>query len=65
MLSISKVKKCKVCTTNKIKEDPAIIRLQTADGVVEVEVCDECADFFDKSADVLSKRRKKPDDESL
>lgn len=53
-------KKCAVCET-KYKKNAVFheLRLQTADGVLELEICESCADFFDKSADVLSAGRKK------
>lgn len=54
---------CHVCSQNQLPEEPAIIRLAVQEGTVEILVCDECADFFDKSADVLSKGRK--DDKSV
>jgi ribosome-binding protein aMBF1 (putative translation factor) len=46
--------KCKTCG-RKFKKDEAkhIIRLETHDGVAELEICEECADFWDLSADVL------------
>jgi hypothetical protein len=53
---------CHVCGVNQMPEEPAIIRLKVQEGVAEVLVCDECADFFDKSADVLLKGRKKNDE---
>ena len=55
-----KKRKCKTCRIILKKSDPAhIIRLNTADGFHELEVCDKCAAFFDKSAEVLSARRGK------
>jgi hypothetical protein len=65
MFSISKIKKCPVCGTNKLKDDPSIIRLETSEGTHEVPVCDECDRFFDKSAEVLTKNGNKRDDEPL
>lgn len=49
---------CHVCGVNQMPEEPAIIRLKVQEGVAEVLVCDECADFFDKSAEVLAHRGK-------
>jgi len=50
-------KKCATCNS-VLKEKKGIheLRLNTADGIVEIEICGECADFWDKSADVLQKR---------
>jgi hypothetical protein len=31
--------------------------VNTDDGVVSLEICDKCADFFDKSAEVIMKGR--------
>ena len=58
-------KKCPVCQ-KKYKKNVAFheLRLQTADGLIELDICESCADFFDKSAEVLSAGRKKePNDE--
>ena len=38
------------------------LRLQAADGIMEVKICDDCARFWDVSAEVLSKGRKKDND---
>jgi hypothetical protein len=54
---------CHVCGVNQMPENPAIVRLKVQDGVAEVNVCDECADFFDKTAEVLNgSNRKKSSD---
>lgn len=53
---------CNVCGVNQLPNEPAILRLKVQDGTAEMSVCDECADFFDKSADVIMKGR---EDESL
>lgn len=45
---------CQVCKENKLPEEPAVIRLKVLEGgTTDVKICDECANFFDKSADVL------------
>lgn len=49
--------KCKVCSA-ALPADPAILRVDTADGITELEVCNDCADFFEKSAEVLMKRNR-------
>jgi hypothetical protein len=52
-------KKCPVCMDKYPKK--ALfheLRLETADGTASLEICEKCADFFDKSADVIMKGRK-------
>jgi RNase P subunit RPR2 len=52
-----KRKKCATCkTVLKPKRGIHELRLNAADGVVDLEICGKCADFWDKSADVLLKR---------
>jgi hypothetical protein len=49
-------KKCAVCRHKYNKSEPFHeLRLKTGDGVQTIEICSECADFLDKSADVLSR----------
>lgn len=56
-------KKCPVCEDKYPKATPFHeLRLQTADGVHSLEICEKCADFFDKSAEVIMKGRQ---DESV
>ena len=38
------------------------MRLNTSEGLVSLEICENCADFFDKSADIIMKGR---EDESV
>jgi hypothetical protein len=61
-------KKCPLCH-QKYKKTVSFheLRLQTADGILELEICEVCADFLDKSAHVLSAGRKKDasDDEPV
>jgi hypothetical protein len=60
---IWKKKKCPVCQDKYSEKTPFHeLRLETADGTHVMEICENCADFFDKSADVIMKGRK---DESL
>lgn len=47
--------KCPACQT-KHKELKHELRLDTAEGVHNMFICDQCAHFFDKSAEVLKKR---------
>lgn len=63
-MSLLKRKKCTSCRkVLKPKHGIHELRLNTADGVVDLEICGDCARFFDMSADVLQKRRKDNDDE--
>lgn len=50
--------RCQICKENKLPPEPAQIRLKVQDGVVDIDICDECADFFDKTAEVLNRPRK-------
>lgn len=54
---------CHVCGENQLPENPAVLRLDLQDGTMDIKVCEECADFFDKSAQVLSKGRIESDDD--
>lgn len=59
-----KRKKCATCgATLKEKSGIHELRIDTADGLVDLEICSTCADFWDKSADVLQKRGKDNSDE--
>lgn len=48
-------KKCPTCD-NKVDSLPHEIKMNTSDGEYSIYVCDNCANFFDKSAEVLKKR---------
>lgn len=52
-------KKCQSCH-DKYPKSTAFheLRLKTADGILSLEICEKCADFFDKSAEVIMKGRK-------
>ncbi len=55
---IWKKKTCPVCgdkypKTARFHE----LRLETLDGVIELEICEKCADFLDESADIIMKGR--------
>lgn len=53
--------KCKICRIKKKKAEHEV-RVNTAEGPhVVYPVCDECAEFFDKSAEVLTGKK----DESI
>jgi hypothetical protein len=65
-------KKCKCCRKRlKRKEPTHEIRLDTAEGVHSIEVCEECSRFWDMTAEVLQKPRDRhmnedtEDDESI
>ena len=49
---------CHICGENQLPENPAVLRLKVQDGTAEMNVCDDCANFFDKSAEVLTQRGK-------
>lgn len=50
-------KRCGVCAAKLSKDvEHPNVRLNTSDGVIELEICEECADFFDRSADIMRKR---------
>jgi hypothetical protein len=51
-------KTCAVCEEKYLKSVPFHeVRVNTDDGMVSLEICDKCADFFDKSAEVIMKGR--------
>lgn len=54
-----KRKKCATCKkVLKPKHGIHELRLNTAEGVVEMEVCDECSRFWDMSAEILNRGKK-------
>ena len=58
MTWLSRSKRCAVCEEKYHKSVPFHeMRLSTDDGVVSLEICEKCADFFDKSAEVIMKGR--------
>ena len=61
-----KRKKCAGCRkVLKAKTGIHEIRLESADGLLELEICNDCADFWDKSADILQSRGRDKDGESI
>lgn len=51
--------KCPVCKKRLKKGQPLHeLQLQTAEGPHSLEICGECANFFDKSADAIINNRK-------
>jgi hypothetical protein len=62
MTWLSRSKRCSVCDEKYHKSVPFHeMRLSTDDGVVSLEICEKCADFFDKSAEVIMKGRQQDD----
>lgn len=62
-----KNKKCPICLKKYPKNKPFHeLRLQTAEGLETIEICEPCADFFDKSAEAIvnAHRREKPTDQT-
>ena len=54
-----KRKKCATCKkVLKPKHGIHELRLNTAEGVVDLEVCGDCARFWDMSAEVLNRGKK-------
>lgn len=55
---IWKKKTCPVCEDKYPKTAQFHeLRLETLDGILELEICEKCADFLDESADVIMKGR--------
>ena len=55
-------KHCAVCEEKYLKSVPFHeMRLNTDDGTVSLEICEKCADFFDRSAEVIMKGRQQDD----
>lgn len=52
-------KRCQSCRKKFKKGAPFhTLRLGTMEGILELEICDSCADFYDKSADVMLQHRR-------
>lgn len=60
-----KVPLCDVCLDNPLTESPAVLRLEAQDGVVEMRACEQCAEFFAKSAEVLSNNKRGPIEDDI
>jgi hypothetical protein len=53
---------CQLCNRKLGKDEKQHdFRLNTLDGIVEKKICNVCATFFDKSADVLWKNKPEED----
>ena len=62
MTWFSRNKTCAVCEDKYLKSVPFHeMRLNTDDGPVSLEICEKCADFFDKSAEVIMKGKRQDD----
>lgn len=55
-------KKCKGCK-GRLKKGEVFseLRVDTAEGLLTMDICPRCADFWDGSAEVLNKRREDED----
>lgn len=61
-----KRKKCGTCRKVLKKKHPIHeLRVDTADGVVELKICQDCARFWDGSAKVLSNKETDDVDEPI
>lgn len=54
-------KRCPVCNSKVDKLDNAIT-LKSSEGTHEIFICNNCADFFEDSSEVLRKRKRTSDD---
>lgn len=51
--------KCKICGKKYSKNNDDLVRLDTKDGTIEINICPECAEYMDKCADHLMKKNTK------
>jgi len=61
LFAIFKKDRCCNCDA-KLKQDYATLRVRAEGELIELNICNECADFWDKSTEVLQKRGKKDDE---
>ena len=62
MIWFNRNKNCAICEDKYLKSVPFHeMRLNTDDGPVSLEICEKCADFFDKSAEVIMKGKRQDD----
>jgi formate dehydrogenase maturation protein FdhE len=55
IFSLFKRDKCFGCESS-LNEEYAVLRVQSEGELVEIKICDKCADIWDKSAEILQKR---------
>ena len=57
-------KKCPGCGV-KLKADAVLceLRLDTAEGIITMEICETCGDFWDQSQEFLAGKNKRNQDE--
>ena len=60
IFSLFKRNKCFGCEST-LNEDFAMLRVKSDGELVEIKICNKCADIWDKSAEVLQKRGKTDD----
>lgn len=61
IFSLFKKNKCFGCDAN-LNEEYAVLRVRSEGELIEINICDQCADTWDKTADFLQKKGKKDDD---
>ena len=52
-------KKCSTCGLYPVADIPAVVRIEAHDGVLELEVCEKCCEFFTKSAEVFTNKKER------
>ena len=57
MFTIKRKQKCQICDSKQSSDTPLHeLRVETLDGIVSYEICEKCADVFDRSAEIMRKR---------
>lgn len=64
IFNLFKRDKCFGCESS-LNEEYAVLRVQSEGELVEIKICDKCADIWDKSAEILQKRGNTDDAESV
>lgn len=59
-----KKQKCPVCQ-EKADDLSAEMRLDTSEGIHTINICPNCADFFEKSTEVLLKKKSSNNEQSV
>ena len=58
LFNLKKKKQCNICGEKyPLDETFHELRLSVQEGEVSLKICNECADFLDKSADVINGKR--------